>query len=206
MNEFWIFKIASVNFIVLLVLLLHTFSIFFKFKKLFVISLLALLFFQYKTTTPQSLTLLDNDEQRIHQIRLKEYNPSNHYLRVIFFRLDLKFFLEGSFSTALDRLQRNFFEGIDLNVYFFGGHPRQRVWASDFEKLPYFLVIPFLVGLYQTLIRKKYLILISASSAIALLTVIGHKNEMGPFVLLPSILVIIYFGTIDVWQFLKSIR
>lgn len=187
-----------------IIILLHILSLYFNWKKVFVFSLLLLLFFQYQTTTLQSLTLLDNDEQRIQQIRLKEYKPSSHYLRVLFHRFDLINFFEGSIGVASTRLQRNFFESIDPNVYFFGGHPRERVWANDFEKLPYLAIFPFLIGLYHVIDRKKYLIWISFSAGVILLTVIGHKNHLGPFILFPTILLTTFMGAIIIANFFKK--
>ena len=123
-----------------------------------VMLLIPIMVFQWKTTTPQSLTLLENDEQRVRETRLTFYNPSSHYVRLLFYKLNLKNFLEGELHTASFRIQRNFFESIDPNIYFFGGHPRARVWANDFEKFPFILIFPFLIGMYLVVRRKLFLI------------------------------------------------
>ena len=165
-----------------------------KFSYVFLIFFLVLLLFQWKTTTPQSLTILDNDEQRIRTERIKYYAPSEHYVRVAFKRLDLVNFLEGDFNTASKRVQRNFFETIDPNIYFFGGHPRERVWANDFEKFAYIFAIPFFIGLYNLIILKKWLFFYGLIICIVLLSIIGHKNQFGPFILFPFIVTSITSG------------
>lgn len=198
----WIWKIGSLNF-PLFAILIFTTVIFWRlvFKKstnkLFIVSLVSfglLIFFQWKTTIPQSLVILDNDEQRIRNERLTFYNPSSHYLRVLFARLNLKDFFEGDFNTALTRLQKNLFESIDPNVYFFRGHPRERVWANDFEKFHFIFIIPFLIGLYRIIQKKNLFVAIYFGISIVLLTLIGHKNTMGPYVLFPLFIICIWFG------------
>ncbi|OGE15851.1 hypothetical protein A3F00_04740 [Candidatus Daviesbacteria bacterium RIFCSPHIGHO2_12_FULL_37_11] len=174
-----------------------------KYSNLYLIPFLILLILQWKTTTLQSLIQLDNDEQRIKQERIKFYAPSEHYVRVIFKRLALVNFLEGDFNTVSNRLQRNFFETIDPNVYFFGGHPRERVWADDFEKFPFVFIFPFFTGLYYLLIQKKWLFLGSFCISIFLFSVIGHKNSLGPFVMFPLIVVLIAFGFMKLFNLRK---
>lgn len=198
----WIWKIGIIDPILFIVLIITTFFLYlltFKKKKLYWVVIpffLIIALFQWKITTPQSLTLLDNDEQRIREERIKYYAPSEHYVRVIFKRLDLVNFLEGDFSTASKRIQRNFFETVDPNVYFFGGHPRERVWASDFEKFPYIFIFPFFYGLYFFLLRRNYLHYFIFFSSIILLSIVGHINSLGSFILFPVVVVLISEGLV----------
>ena len=194
----WIWRIAEVNqsvFLLLILLVPVPHLAITKKKYLIFASALFLLiaFFQWKTTNFQSLVLLDNDEQRIQKIRLYFYKPSLHYVRVIFHRLNLNDFLEGDFTTASSRIQRNFFETIDPNVYFFGGHPRERVWANDFEKFTFILIIPFLAGVYSLALERKKIIFLNLLISVVLLSVIGHKNPLGPFILFPFFVVTIVY-------------
>lgn len=180
-----------------------------KYSKLYLIAFLILLVFQWKTTDTMSLTQLDNDEKRIHEERVRYYNPSEHYVRVIFKRLSLVNFLEGDFNTLVYRLQRNFFEVIDPNIYFFGGHPRERVWANDFEKFPFIFIFPFLIGLYYFIVQKKWLFFFVSSINVLLLSFIGHKNPLGSFILFPVIVVLTSEGFIRLvnWRsYLPSTR
>lgn len=175
-----------------------------KFSWILLLLFLTLAFFQWKTTTPQSLTLLDNDEKRIREERIKFYAPSEHYVRVVFKRLDLINFLEGDVNTASERLQRNFFETIDPNVYFFGGHPRERVWANDFEKFPFIFIFPFFIGLYNLIIQKKWLFIYNFFIGTILLAIIGHKNPLGPFILFPFIVIFTTSGLLVLSKRIKG--
>lgn len=201
-GNIWILKILEANLglfilVILESLLVHLFL--FR-KKLFLLYVLSTLFFvlllsnQWLTTNPQSLVELDNDEQRIKSQRLLFYNPSSHYMRLLFYKLNLKELLEGDINTATTRLQRNFFETIDLNVYFFGGFPRNRVWANDFEKFPYILIFPFLIGMYLFLKNSKLLTLTILLPSLVLLSLIGHQNRLGPFILFPIFVNSIFCG------------
>ena len=112
----WIWKIKNSYFFLFIILILATLILYFGTEKKSylpwlgsLVLLIILAIFQWKTTTWQSLVLLDNDEQRIQKMRLEFYRPSLHYTRVIFSRLDLKNFLEGNFNTVTNRIQRNFF-------------------------------------------------------------------------------------------------
>ena len=204
----WIWRIFKFNVPLFILLIFLTIILnYLKFQKItrkllivFVILLGIVTFFQWKTTTPQSLTLLDNDEQRIQQERLMFYKPSLHYTRVIFARAKVKEFLEGDINTAFSRLQRNFFETIDPNVYFFGGHPRERVWAFDFEKFPFILLVPFAIGLYFEILKKRILTYVYLFISVILLTFIGHRNNLGPFILFPLFCTFIYLGLLKIFK------
>ena len=195
----WIWKIAGSNLILFFLLILTTLFLYLsilrkRYYYLFFFLFIIIILFQWKTTAFQSLILLDNDEQRIQKLRLEFYKPSLHYVRVIFHRLNLNDFLEGDFTTASSRIQRNFFETIDPNVYFFGGHPRERVWANDFEKFTFIFVIPFLTGAYSLALEGKRLIYLNLLISVVLLSIIGHKNPLGPFILFPFFIVTISYG------------
>ena len=208
----WIWRVINSNFIVFLLISIESviiFLIYFKkvSTKIFIVFWLIffmLVFWQIKITVPQSLNLLDNDEQRVQKARLKFYNPSDHYIRVIFYRLNLVEKLEGDFNTISTRIQRNFFESLDLNVYFFAGHPRERVWANDFVKFPFVLIVPFLLGLYRIIFAKKLAFIFYFLFSVIILSLIGHKNILGPFVLFPLMILTIYLGTESFWEILKK--
>lgn len=158
------------------------------------ITLIIISYLQLKTTDVRSLSNLDNDEKRVHDMRLRWYNPSFHYLRLAFYRLDLKNFFEGNINIASFRIQRNFFESLDPNVYFFGGHPRERVWANDFEKFPFTYIFPFVIGAYQLIRRKNLVVGLWFICSVLLLSLIGHKNPLGPFIFFPIFIVTFWLG------------
>lgn len=207
-NE-WIWRIAHYDFIIFISLIITTTTFYILINHTLSLKLLVFLFLflgvlflkQILTTNYESLTLLSNDEQRIQSTRLQFYN-SSRYSRVLFNRLNLKEVTDGTIGTIITRLQRNLFEALDPNVYFFGGHPRERVWANDFEKFPFILIVPFLIGLYETINQRKWIILLYFTLSLLLLSFIGHKNILGPFILFPIIVNCILIGI----KHLKLIR
>lgn len=207
----WIWRIFKQNFFIFLLLIIFTILLYVAIRQritliktiLFFILLITIIVFQYKTTTRQSLSILDNDEQRVQQIRLQAYVYDPDLIKIIFFRFKLRDFYEGSLNIVITRLQRNFFETIDLNIYFFGGHPRGRVWSNDFEKFSFILLPLFLIGLLTYRIKQKLLSTIIIT-CIFVLTLIGHKNNLGPFLLLPFLVLYISFGAYTILNYTKK--
>lgn len=210
----WIWRISQFNFLIFsLVVSLSAFFLFYsidlkykskKWTLLIIVLSFMVLFLQKNTTEFESLTLLSNDEQRVHDRRVEFYNPSSHWVRLFFYRTDMVNLLEGDLGTALTRIQRNLFETLDFNVYFFGGFPRQRVEVSEFEKFPFVLIVPFLIGCYQIISKKNWLLISYTLVDVVLLSFIGHKNMLGSFMLLPFFVTSIYLGIIFLFKFVKK--
>ena len=99
-------------------------------------------------TKYESLTLLNNDQIRIKDMRLKSYPP-------VYLTFDTKtlwipvahWFEERKESIAFFRILKNVSETVDLNLYFFANHPRERVGYNEFEKFPYIFIPAFLAFL-----------------------------------------------------------
>jgi len=216
----WIWRIYNSNisiFILIVLATIYSFLVYEKKSKFATFGLIAVLvplfYFQFITTVPQSLTILENDELGVKQQRLKLYNsvgtsnaiynPFSPYLRILFHRVDLKNFLEGDLGTISTRIQRNFFESIDPNIYFFAGHPRERVWVKDFEKFYFLLCIPFFVGLHQIFFKRNYVLIIYLGLSLILLSLIGHKNSFGPFILFPGIVLVILKGLMRIKNYVR---
>jgi hypothetical protein len=155
-----------------------------------------LVFFQWKTTQVASLTDLSNDEQRIQQIRFKEY-PLIHFKvfnRVIWPPIGYWFEFRKEL-LVFSRISKNFFEAIDPGLYFFANHPRERVGLDETEKFAYPLLPFFLLGnlmiFSQPRQRQAFLLLILP---LGLVSFVGHNNPLGPFSLMPFLAVIITEG------------
>ncbi len=54
------------------------------------------------------------------------------------------------------KYQRNLFQGLDPNFYFFANHPRERAGILEKEKFSWFFLIPFLAGLYWQFKQKFF--------------------------------------------------
>ena len=104
----------------------------------------------------------------------------------------------------------NFFELLDLNLYFLGNHPRERVGMQEFEKFPYIFIPIFLFGLFslikgcsQKISQNNKSIIILALCLclpIGLISLIGHKNPIGPFALFPFFAISIGSGVEGIYK------
>lgn len=191
--NFWIWRIFSLSIplgfltlgsSILLYLLFREKSKHYLYIFLFLFTLL--LFFQWQTTTRIPLTYLDNDEQRVQQERLGEYPPISVQLANKTIWVPIAHWFEGRKETvAFFRIQKNFFEAIDPNLYFFANHPRERVNIQEFEKFPYILFPVFLIGILSFTYKRMNPIWIPLVLPVILISFIGHKNALGPFSLFP---------------------
>lgn len=178
----------------------------------FLASMLILSFLQIRTTNYEDLSYLDNDEQRVQQMRLKEYPP----VKLSLFGKSLwipmaHWFEERKEVITFYRLEKNFFQAIDLNLYFFSNHPRERVGTSEFEKYLYPLLPFFLIGSFAYFKESKYLLVGVIFLSLILISIIGFLNPLGPFLLFPFMSIAIYLGLentytkIKKWGILKRI-
>ena len=193
-GNFWIWKAFSFNFPIF-ILLLGASVLAYRFingkgKLLgFLFLLLLIVFSQWKTTTPTSLTVLLNDDIRLRDQRLKEYPPVFIKVGSKTIWIPVAHWFEGRKETiAVFRLANNLSEVIDPNLYFFANHPRERVGVSEFEKFPFILFPFFFVGIITTVgARRSRNYFLSLVVIILLLSLFGNKNELGPFAIFPYI-------------------
>ena len=154
-------------------------------SKLIILGLFILLFLQIQETSISSLTLLDNDEQRVQSERSKSY-PLTYIdlgIKVVWLKPEI-WIEQNSFIIALSRLEENLYSNLDINKYFFGGFPRNK--PEDFEKFPFAYLPVFISGIF-ILVKKKlfkelvnYLVI-----PLLLLGYLGSDNKLGPFILFP---------------------
>lgn len=196
--NFWIWRILFNNVPLGLLVLASSIFLYLSFKRsskkyffAFLVLFSLLLIFQWKTTSKESLVELSNDEQRVQQMRLKEYPP-------VFFKIGRKtiwiplaHWFEGrEESIAFFRILENFSEAIDPNLYFFANHPRERVGINEFKKFPCIFLPLFFYGLVLSVTERRKLALgMSFILPVVLISIIGHKNQLGPFSLFPFLAV-----------------
>ena len=140
----------------------------------------ALVLFQVYTTPLSSLSERSNDEIRVRDERLSYYAQTatprmGHYLE------------NRSELLVLNRVKSNFFEAIDINNYFFAGHPRERVGVDETEKLSFVLLPFFLIGFFTN--YKNKLLLASLLLPLAFLAIMGTRGSLGSVGLFPFIVV-----------------
>ncbi len=187
--NFWIWRILFNSVPLGLLVLASSIFLYLSFKRsskkyffAFLVFFSLLLVFQWKTTSEESLVELSNDEQRVQQMRLKEYPP---------IRISIAHWFENrEESIAFFRILENFSETIDPNLYFFANHPRERVGIYEFEKFPYIFLPLFFYGLVLSVAERRKLVLgMSFILPVFLISIIGHKNQLGPFSLFPFLVV-----------------
>jgi hypothetical protein len=201
LGNYWIWKILHQNIFLGILLIVTSFLAYknteiSRSKQVYIICLLLLAIFQYKTTQITSLVALSDTQISIQQKRINEYPPVHISFRDKNLWIPAAhWFEEKNISIASYHMTKNLSEAIDPNLYFFANHPRERVGITEFEKLPYFLIIFFFYGLL-TLISKasRSWYIFSLVIPIALLTYIGHENPLGPFILFPWIISTTIFG------------
>ncbi len=192
----WIWRVVEFNIFIGLLLVASTVLLWLLIKEksknsfLFLILFFVLVAFQWQTTDRISLTNLTNDEQRLQQVRLRAHPP-------VYFKIGDKtiwiptgnWFELRKEAVAFYKIQANFADMIDPNLYFFANHPRERVGVKEFEKFPYLLLPAFIIGILSLTIKelkKLWPVLIP----FVLISFIGNNNPYGPFSLFPFLAVI----------------
>ena len=204
LSNVWIWHIFRLNFIVGLLVLLSSILIFHREKKAITSIIFALLILvQVFTTQINPLGHLNQVEYQVNLSRL------NAYPQVSFNFLNKKSFIpiahwfEGrGESIAFFQLERNFFETLDPNIYFFAGHPRERGVVGEFNKFP-FITLPFFIWGIVPIKNRKFA-LTYFLLPILILSLIGHSNPFGPTILFPAITISTSQGITKFHRFLKS--
>ncbi|MFC1625718.1 hypothetical protein ACFL1Q_01620, partial [Patescibacteria group bacterium] len=128
--NFWIYKVFSINILAGILLVIFSFILYKsnlvktnKHTVLIIVLFSLLLMFQYKTTKPENLFSISNDQRRVIDARLRAYPPN--VLRVGYWLEERKE------SIAAFRVRENMFENLSLNLYFFSNHPAERVGIRE---------------------------------------------------------------------------
>lgn len=110
-------------------------------------------------------------------------------------------FIHNNYSLSFYKLERNFFTNLDFNQFFFGGAPRYRPYALDFNKFPLFFLPFFIFGIYQLMKKISEQKIIVSTILIALVIVIlGNPDySLGIYPLYPVILSITSYGVYKIY-------
>ncbi|KKQ26391.1 MAG: hypothetical protein US62_C0022G0007 [Candidatus Woesebacteria bacterium GW2011_GWA1_37_8] len=188
----WLFKIFTYSMVIGITVIMASISVYLSIyegkKRYYYISTIfisILLIFQYKTSSINPLTFLNENEKIEQQERMRGY--PRHFYRFA------NWLEQRKEALIFYKLQENFFEVMDPNLYFFANHPRERVGVVEYEKFPY-IFLPFLVIGLLSLKKSSFKILLLSSSPLILLSLIGNSNPMGPFSLFPTLAAFIAVG------------
>lgn len=90
-------------------------------------------------------------------------------------------------SPRLYKIQNNLFSSLDINLYFFAGHPREKLEVNEFEKYPFILWPFFLFGVYLSLKKVKKIFLGYLIVSVLLSAFIRQNSILGPILFFPLI-------------------
>lgn len=194
----WFWVITQRNLPVTLisfVLSIVAFGYLFKKRSLLPVALLSLILILISLNDAFDESIFRNSALDIQKFHKRHEYYANGLGKIYTNRIALEFYKD--FSTPLYKLQKNFFSNLDLNLYFFASHPRERVGIEEFSKywLPF---LPFLlIGLISLIYKpfKGFLIYILFISLVS--SFISPKYNLGPILFFPIVNNIITMGILS---------
>ena len=163
---------------------------------LLVIFTLILFFLSVRAAFDESI--FRNSALDIQQYNKRHEFYSNDLGKLYKNRFILTYFKDYNFPIS--KIQRNFFNNLDPNLYFFASHPRERLGIEEFQKyLPIFLPL-FLIGMFHFIFAPVTKILIYLISVFLLSSIISPKYNLGPVLIFPFINLMITIGIILSWK------
>lgn len=110
------------------------------------------------------------------------------------FNIHLGRYLENKPLYIFHKFEQNLLRTLDVNLYFFGNHPRERAGIREFEKFSFLFLPFFILGLLKAVKIFPWQLSISLLIPLLELSIIGEDNPVGPFILSPFFSVTIAIG------------
>lgn len=165
-----------------------------KILYIFCLTLIPILIIQWKTTKNAGLNYMNATDEQLFATRRYELSMVNP---------NLGRYLENKPLYIFHKFEQNLLRTMDLNLYFFGSHPRERSGIKEFEKFSFLFLPFFILGLLKLVKSSPWQLSISFLIPLLGLSIIGQDNPVGPFSLFPFFSVII---TIGISLFMKKIK
>lgn len=153
-----------------------------------------LIIWQYITTKNTSLNYINPTEEYLLNARRVQMSSISFSIAGLKINPNLGKFLQSRQAFMIYKFQENFFRSLDINEYFFAGHPREREGIREFEKFNFMLFPLFILGLYMAIIKRYTRLFIGLIVLHLVLGVIGTNNYLGVFILYPYYVVLITLG------------
>lgn len=96
---------------------------------------------------PFPKTIFNISELDIFYLNERRSNYPNQTVARIF---------ENKVALIAYQYQKNVFDGLDLNLYFFASHPRERPGIAEKERFSWLFLPMFLSGVYYQVKRRQY--------------------------------------------------
>lgn len=107
----------------------------------------------------------------------------------------LIFYHENIFSP-LYKIQSNLFPNLDINLYFFASHPREREKVHEYEKYPFILWPFFLFGVYLSFKKVSKIFFYYLLISLLVSAFIKQNIIFGPILFFPLINVVLINATV----------
>lgn len=207
-GNLWIWRIFKDNFIVAIFLVILSFLLFkliiAKVQKAQLLTLILIF------TTVSLLTLRVGFDKNIFIISSREQLQQD--VRHGFYAVELgqlytnkiSLYFYKYFSGSIRKLEQNLFSNLDLNLYFFASHPRERSGIVEFVKYPWILLPFFIVGLFSVIQYYYPAIVIYLIGASLISMFLSPTYPLGPVLFFPLINVVIALGLIYFVQLVKN--
>lgn len=197
----WAWKILNYNVFLCLILILIT-AIFLKllFSNKFNVILTLILCLAFLIVTVINLQIgFDQDLRKLNVNEKVQLNERHRYyageLGIIFLnRFSLNYY--KNYNPYFYKFQRNFFSVLDLNLYFFASHPREREGISEFEKFHSLYLIFFVVGIIYSFRLRPLLVMLYLLAAGLVSGLISPTFELGPVLFFPFVATLTILGVI----------
>lgn len=164
---------------------------FFSRRYLVLLVVIVFLFF-LRGFPPKSIFVLNNSEILIINQR------RSYYRNPLVGRL-----MENKAGVIVNKFARNFFQGLDVNYYFFANHPRERAGVTETKKLHWLFLLPFLIGVYILLKGKKIYIFVYFFFALTLTSLFSGIDRY-LYLFFPFFTVVIASGFVRLLGILKN--
>jgi len=102
-------------------------------------------------------------------------------------------FFENKATRIFYRFKKNFFEGLDPNLYFFASHPRERLGIVEKERFNWLFLPIFLIGVYWQIKKRKYWLITYFLTTLIFISLFIQMNSY-LFLLFPFFLFSIFLG------------
>ncbi len=194
----WFWKLFKINPLILLLLIVFNFMLLyitFKSPKKIIkiatfVLFLLLIFYNLQKGFDKGIWTI-NQNQALEQNRRHSFYAAS-LGKIYTNKIGLLYYTK--ISDPLTRLQKNLFSNLEINLYFFASHPRERTDANEFEKYSFLLLPFFLIGIFY-MVKKNILSLeLFFLAAILISAFININYVLGPILFFPLINTVITLG------------
>lgn len=163
-----------------------------KWKWLLFVLMAVVVLFQVADSGRLKLFDIGPIERAKRQVRTSFY-PKFHLAGI---KIPVAYGMEKWIGTiVLSRLSENLSEAVNWNLYFFAGHPRERVGVSETERISFFYLPIFVLGTFA-LVKEFRLVdwFFLVGIPLIVLTLWGSRGVVGPIAMMPFINIAISWG------------